>query len=233
MHKEFNGDVTVFIGDISDVYENEALYDKYFSRLSEYRREKCLKLKQRTDKVRSVCAGALLDKALSGFGLKESDICYGKGIYGKPFIANLENIHFNLSHSKLRVMCAIAETEVGCDVESIGREHKRISRIAERFFCEEEKRELFEAGKRSEAELKDMFCKIWTMKESFIKCTGEGLQRPLNGFSVFDEKTLISKTDTSFIRLFSVKRDDYRYAVAVKTPYDLAKDRIKVISVKL
>ena len=39
--------------------------------------------------------------------------------YGKAYISNHENIHFNLSHSGKMVLCAISDMEVGADIEYI------------------------------------------------------------------------------------------------------------------
>ena len=62
-----------------------------------------------------------------------------------------------------------------------GRRH-----IAERFFCESEK-ELIRSLESFDDAADAMFFTLWTLKESFVKCTGEGLGRDLNSFTF--EKT--------------------------------------------
>lgn len=62
--------------------------------------------------------------------------------------------------------------EVGIDIERVDRDRgeARLSAIASRYFTEEETR-LVERAKDKHKE----FYRIWTGKESLVKCTGEGL----------------------------------------------------------
>jgi 4'-phosphopantetheinyl transferase len=53
--------------------------------------------------------------------------------------------------------------------------------IAQRFFAESEVRAIEQAPLDARSLL---FFQIWTLKESFVKATGEGLGRPLDQFAV-------------------------------------------------
>jgi 4'-phosphopantetheinyl transferase len=92
---------------------------------------------------------------------------------------NCSNIHFNISHSANYVACAIADAPVGIDIE--GR-RKVNSAVAKRYFTAEEI-----AGLHSDED----FFKIWTFKEAFGKCTGEGLM-PVIGKSEKDVQDEVS-----------------------------------------
>lgn len=96
------------------------------------------------------------------------EYCYGE--HGKPDFAGGMS-HFNLSHSGQYVCCALAEEEVGIDIQ---RMHSlKNMRIAERFFSQEEN-ELLRAC-RSEKERQELFFRIWVRKEAYAKLTGAGI----------------------------------------------------------
>lgn len=106
------------------------------------------------------------------------------GPYGKPHMAgnNLSfDLKFNLSHSHgMAVFAFAAEREVGIDIEKI-REHFASRDIAKRYFSPQEiakldalRPQLYTLG----------FFQCWTRKEAYIKARGEGLQIPLDSFSV-------------------------------------------------
>ena len=78
-----------------------------------------------------------------------------------------------------RVMCVVSPCEAGCDVERVkeGR-----SRLAERFFKEPENRWI-----RSfpEGEAQDIaFCRLWTLKECYMKVTGRGMSLSPDKFTL-------------------------------------------------
>ena len=100
------------------------------------------------------------------------------GINGKP---QIEGIYFNLSHSHDMVVCAVSQKEVGCDLEKI-KEVKE--KIAEHFFT---KNEIAHLKLFDEKERIDEFFRIWTMKESYVKMTGEGLRVPFEAYEVVAE----------------------------------------------
>ena len=86
-------------------------------------------------------------------------------------------MHFNLTHTEGLVLCAVGNQPVGCDAEII----KKAPRgVAERFFCEAEKAVLNTAKTTYD----DVFYRLWTMKESYIKMTGEGMSLPMDAFEI-------------------------------------------------
>ena len=111
----------------------------------------------------------LLKHILGEYNLSFEDMYYGEN--GKP---EIKGIHFNLSHSEDMVVCAVSEKAVGCDVEKVGEFRNG---IAERYFTENEIAylNLFDGE-----ESKEEFYRLWTMKESYLKMTGEGVTIPLN-----------------------------------------------------
>lgn len=124
--------------------------------------------------------GELMLRAVlcSKYNLKNQDIVFAYGSHEKPFLEDVENIHFNLSHSGEWVVCAFSEKPVGVDVEKIRPVNMD---IAKRFFSKNEIDELFlrEGNCRLE-----FFFDLWTLKESYLKFIGAGLTKQLNSFCI-------------------------------------------------
>ena len=140
------------------------------------RQEKLLRLKQDGARRLSLGAGLLLHRALSDQGLAPGEIALGPR--GKPFFPALTGLCFSLSHSGETVLCALSDRELGCDAEVLGRPRRE---LAARFFHERERRWLSSLPPEEEQE---GFFRLWTLKESYVKATGQGLSRPLNSFAV-------------------------------------------------
>ena len=159
-------------------YEDKALFEKDLQTMPFSRREKIKRLKFQNDKCLSLLAGVLLRDELLKLGITDYDVFYDEK--GKPFLKN-SNLHFSLSHSGEMAMCVISDQNVGCDIEKI----KPIDlKIAKRFFTDDEYNEIINSDNPECA-----FYRLWTLKESFLKVTGEGLLLPLNSFkTVSDDK---------------------------------------------
>ena len=93
----------------------------FLPRLSEARRNRVLSMKPEGPRVQSVLAELLLRRALrEEFGLAELPKIE-TGEKGKPFFPDYPEIHFNLSHCKYAVACALDSAPVGVDAEAHGR----------------------------------------------------------------------------------------------------------------
>ena len=90
-----------------------------------------------------------------------------KGTCGKPYFPKYPYIQFNISHSGDRAVCALGQMELGIDVE-YAREIK--DNLIDRTLADREKSWLEQRHDRKTA-----FIRLWTLKESYIKATGEGL----------------------------------------------------------
>ena len=92
--------------DVSDLNLSKA-----YELLPKSRMDKVKKFKFDRDKKLSAGAYLLLNKMLKEEKITEPDFKIGK--YGKAYISNHEDFHFNLSHSNKMVLCAISDMEVG------------------------------------------------------------------------------------------------------------------------
>ncbi len=182
---------------------DDALFAENCARLSAYRQEKVNTFRLRKDKNLSLGAGLLLDYALSPYGLREQDMRYGAGENGKPFFKNAPTLHFSLSHSGTKALLALGDSEVGCDAEEITAADLK---IAARFFHPEEYAALLAAPADRQNEA---FFRLWTLKESFIKMTGDGLGVPLSGFCIRRQPDGITADRPSFDKtVFFAEYDD-------------------------
>ena len=124
---------------------------------------------RRREKVAAYC---LLVEGLKQMGLYERLPLIEYADSGKPYLANYEGLHFNLSHCRSHVAVAIDEhTPVGIDVES----RRKFSASLIRRVCSAAEQKLI-----AEAADPDMeFLRLWTRKEAYLKYTGTGIVEPL------------------------------------------------------
>nr|WP_215575444.1 4'-phosphopantetheinyl transferase superfamily protein [Bacillus mycoides] len=134
--------------------------------------------------------GELLIRSLicQKYKINNEEIKFIYNEYGKPFLKNFSDFHFNISHSGEWVVCATANSNVGIDIERVS--DIEALKLANEFFSDEE---FYDIPSMNSDEQINYFYDIWTLKESYIKTIGKGLYIPLNSFSIKKEsRTLIS-----------------------------------------
>jgi len=109
--------------------------------------------------------------------------------FGKPYIAELPNVHFSISHSGGFWACAFCDAEVGLDLQNVG--IAREEKVARRFFHPSEVAWLEEHGF-------DEFFRLWAYKESYVKYKGTGLREGLDYFSVVDGDLEVCQQEVPF-----------------------------------
>lgn len=120
----------------------------------------------------------LADKILD-VGLKDMFQIDGTGkviertTYGKPYLKGQEQYHFNISNTDGMVICGISDVEIGVDTE---REKSFRKGILKKCATSLERKYIL-GGQETEQESR--FFQLWTLKESYVKMTGEGLRSPL------------------------------------------------------
>lgn len=171
--------VRVYTAD-AEALKDKKLYKRLYESLDASRRAKADYFLFEKDKRLSVAAGALLAIALQKEGIWHPTMKIGAN--GKPYLAGEEKLYFNLSHSENRVMCAVAEMEVGCDVEKVTEVDYR---LAEYVMTVSELEQIYKAEKKSEQE--NIFFRFWTLKESYMKATGLGISLEPGTFCIVSE----------------------------------------------
>lgn len=156
--------------------EKEEALNQLKEIISKERREKMERYRFEADKIRSLFAEVLVRYGLKKhFGLEKEAVSIVSNEYGRPELKERKDIHYNVSHSGDWVICAFSSFPVGVDVE-IEKEHNLD--IAKRFFAKREYEVLRESGNP-----KELFISYWTLKESYVKAEGKGMQIPFDTFS--------------------------------------------------
>ena len=193
--------------------EDDELFRRVLATLSPVRREKVLALRLRSSRNESLGAACLLDQCLRTLGLREAEMCYRFGAAGKPAFANRPELHFSLSHSGGMAAAVLSDRPVGCDVQQLT---KADPEIARRRFAAEECEYIFSADPR---EQRERFFRLWALKESYAKATGEGLQLPLNAYAVtVGENAVLVKRGAEYqhFSFFEFSLSAYRLAVCAR-----------------
>jgi len=164
--------VKLYVADISNLPDPLSVPGE-LKKLPKERQQRIHHMKQEKSRKQSMGAGLLLQKVLALYHMQDSQVFVDE--HGKPRIEGLE---FNLSHSGNLVICAVSEQPVGCDVEEVRKAPKG---VAERYFSCREQEYL---SQFAEEEYDRAFFRLWTMKESYVKMTGEGLGMPFEEYEV-------------------------------------------------
>ena len=133
--------------------------------LNPQRREYAMRYRHERDQRLCVASFLLLKKALSiEYGLDDVPT-WILDEKGKPHLEGFPDIHFNLSHCPEAVACAVGTSPVGIDVECCDRYDPEVA--AATMSDEECARIAVSAYPDVE------FSRLWTMKESLYKLTGD------------------------------------------------------------
>ena len=178
---------------------------KAYPLVSRKRQEKIDFYRFEKDKKLSCGAYLLLKKMLAEANI--TDPVFKTEKYGKAYISNHENIHFNLSHSGKIVLCAISDREVGADVEYIDPEIDL--NIARHYFYNSEYENIMNAKSRQEE-----FFKYWVLKESYMKYTGLGMNLKLDSFEIIIKDKIRLKNDKEKLKLNLFDIGDYKIGIA-------------------
>ncbi len=148
--------------------------DQLYSLVTPERREKSKRFVKEVDQYRSLLGEAMLRNVLkSQFDISNVEIGYGS--CGKPYLQHVENLHFNISHAGEYVAVAVHDKALGIDIE---KPRELSEGLLEMVFTEVERRQL-----QVDDATEQCAIQLWTLKESYIKAIGLGLQKPLQEFS--------------------------------------------------
>ena len=134
-----------------------------------------------SDRYRYLLTRALVRSVLSRYSLVEpKEWRFSKTSYGRPYVvgpgqAAIEKLTFNISHTKDLIVMGVSNgVDIGVDAENT--ERGLMLGIADRVFSHTETAamEALPPGLRHER-----FFALWTLKESYVKAHGMGLQLPL------------------------------------------------------
>lgn len=167
--------------------------------LPEWRRKQAIRFKFLSGKCECATSYLLLCRALREcYGIEEKPR-FGYLENGKPYLVGYPNIHFNLSHCKNAVVCAVSNSPIGVDIER--KRHANDDLI--RYTMNDEEIEQIDKSKDKDY----AFTKLWTKKEAFVKLTGLGIQDNI--------KDILKNIDYSKIVIDTMENDEKLFAYSV------------------
>lgn len=152
----------IYLFEELDIFSQEQL-ERGLLLLPPKRREYVLRFKQAADQKQSAVGWLLL-----AYGMRQEYEMrkipdFQRTASGKPFFAGENMPSFNLSHSGPFVGCGLHREEIGLDIQKLTPAKPSLVRRV----CTDEE----QASVKSDLD----FCRIWAMKESAAKLTGEGI----------------------------------------------------------
>ncbi len=178
-------EITIHYIDTEEVKLHEQEIAAY---IDEERREKASRYLFEKDKLLSLGASYLISRFTSN-----NPILYTES--GKPY---KEGEYFSISHSGSYAIFASASSPIGVDIELI-RPYSPL--LKEAVLNEEERKRAKNDGD---------FFRLWCLKESLLKATGEGLSKrlkevnPLEGTYIYKDRSFASKTQKLNEHMLSV-----------------------------
>lgn len=166
---------------------DEFTFQSMLSQVSVKRRKKAMKYRERKDAVLSLCAEMLIQYGYKKCFATNMPLSFTENFYGKPYACETDDFYFNISHSGHYTVCAVAQEEVGVDIEEI-RWNLKIELA--HFFHLKEYQMIMQAEEEQQIPL---FYRYWTAKESYIKYRGMGLSLGLSTFYLDQGKIYIKE----------------------------------------
>ena len=155
----------LFLADISGIKT------EYARLLDGERAERVNRYRFSCDKKRCIAAGLLIRHFLGNSMIVKNE-------YGKPYADN--GRFFNISHSGSCVLFALSDCETGCDIERF--HYVDAVKSGMIVFTDDEMSFILSSQDRLGS-----FFKLWTKKESLLKCLGEGFHRSARSVDVLSD----------------------------------------------
>jgi 4'-phosphopantetheinyl transferase len=205
-----------------------ALFNALLSYVTPEKKERIKRFYHYADALRSLLGDLLIRHLIcQKLNLNNQQLQFYQTEYGKPFLRNDRNFHYNISHSGDWVVCAWATAAVGIDIEQVALVDPS---LAQRILTPAEY-QIFSNINCSEQ--RHYFYSLWTLKESFVKAVGKGLSIPPDSFAIQKEQeeflTVYPEPDSC--RYF-LKQYDWgeSYCLAVCAATNLFGDTVKIIT---
>lgn len=112
---------------------------------------------------------------------KESSLRIARRQGGKPWLPDYPSFHYNFTDSGDWIILAVSEndSEIGVDLQKVVPLHEDYMKMAYRFFNQKDVKTLEDSDQPRE-----LFFRMWTVKEAYLKYTGEGLSGGMNRYPV-------------------------------------------------
>lgn len=155
-------------------------------------------------------------------GVKPASLSFGTTGNGKPVLNGHETLFFNLSHTARAVAIAISgDRPVGVDVEQV-QSRRSLDGIVRQQFHPNERADYELAN---EAKRLEVFYRIWTCKEAYLKGLGRGFSQSLTSFAMRPTQdgryAAFPNLDDQPWSLISEIKDDCALAIAAPNDWQI------------
>ncbi len=179
---EFNFEgCEVVVADV-ELLMDEQMFTRLLMSVSPERQQKARRYKFPKGKALSLGAALALDKLLQRRGLRERDQHYIEGKHGKPSLTDHPEIHFSISHSSHFVACAMADCEIGIDIQHLVKVNEPLMRRV----LSDEELGMVMALQGEERQM--LFARLWALKEAYLKAVGTGITDDFPSFSLENDR---------------------------------------------
>jgi 4'-phosphopantetheinyl transferase len=169
-------------------------------------------------KNRFIVARGYLREIISYYlQISSQEIVFQYSDRGKPIIKNSQNsnLQFNVSHSQDLALYAFTQNHlIGVDLEYL-RNNVECAKIAQRFFTSTESQLINSLPQDKQPQT---FFHFWTIKEAYLKATGEGLVGGLDTVEITidsSDEVIIKAIDNNWFFSSFIPQDDFMATVAI------------------
>ena len=218
-----------FFADTDKFYDREKgelkpYFYEMLPHVSEDRRARVERVRNDSSKAELLAAELVRDYALKTvFGIEKPEI--EKNEYEKPYLKGETEKFFNISHSGNIVACTVSDVECGLDIECFDNPHDLMN-VAGRFFSVLEQNAIMTSPNPLEA-----FCRLWTIRESYVKMRGTGFSMGLKALKCGFRRGKASMFVNEIYQkdaFFQEFRNIYRYRACICTPCEVEHEVKKI-----
>lgn len=164
--------IEVYLLNLSDHLQEPV--EKFLHYFTEQRQEKILQNRFTADRNRTIFAELLVRSVIAKKIFRPlEEIQIERDENGKPYVVD-NRLMISLAHSANWAACSVGEVPSGVDVEE---DFTDALTVAENFFTAQEYEQICKVDGWARAK---KFLSLWTIKESFAKFTGRGIDENFN-----------------------------------------------------
>ena len=216
----------VYYADLSAFIKEPQLISERAAEVDEERRAR-IERARFDDTKADILGGGLIIKAalLQACGITKFKT--EKNEFGKLYLSSHPDVFFNISHSGTKVICAVSDVECGIDIEDVNAPHD-IMKLSSRFLSTLESDAVMMSENPNRA-----FCRLWTLRESYVKMRGRGFDIGLSTLrcdfhrgkaSMYEGGVL--QEDAFFKEIYGVI--GYQASVCLKEERDVEVKRVEI-----
>lgn len=212
-----------------NIEELVTVYQDFLKYLCLNRKDKALHYYKLEDRVRCVAGGLLLKFALlSNNYIKSIIIEELTDLNGKPYLKDIPEFRFNISHSTDWVVLSYSKIESGIDIEKID---KNLNNTKDSYLNLVEYKLLENLDEwQTHSRLYD----FWTIKESIMKASGLGFKmhpKEICIKSLNPVKTIIKTSNTIYHTQLIDFANDYSLAISTSEEFNCQVNKLSITDI--